>query len=521
MQIHEAKRPALLPLVVALFGLIAVFHLGGAWVGKSLIRASHIGTALEYARGSINLLRPVIVGFNATGSPTAQEFPVWQAAAAVAFKLTHSTWYGWANLVSLLFFATGLYPFFRLARQYVGERAAGWAMAFFLAQPIIVVMSGEAATDGLCLVVMLWFLFCADTMIRTGNARWWWATTIFGILCALLKLPFFFLAGLFSMMLVAAQGGRALRPWVLLAGAGGVALIVFLIWTRYTDSLAAQALYSNTDLRVSHSPWLMNWFFGDLHYRLSPGHWIKGGWRFLHATLGALPLVMLLVLALVRGGNAMPKLWLLAMVLTTLVFTHLVLEHWHYYLPVCPAVAMLCGATLARWEDFWAQEMPIAALRIGLAGAVLVLAAIDGVITMKVAMDYDYFPAEMSAVIRQHTAPTDRLVLFTCDPNWGGEMLFRSDRKGLCVPIIRAQPNGPTPKGLVELLTNPDDLRQLKSLGYNKLVLVSESPVRFAVMAANPGAKRLREYYPDRISPQVDAWPEVLRSTDILIKSIP
>jgi len=76
-------------------------------------------------------LRPVIVGFNATGTPTAQELPLWQAAAALVFKATNSTWYGWANLVSLLLFATGLWPFFQLARQYVGERAAGGASYFF------------------------------------------------------------------------------------------------------------------------------------------------------------------------------------------------------------------------------------------------------------------------------------------------------------------------------------------------------------------------------------------------------
>ena len=129
-----------------LSGLIVAFHLGNALVGRPLARSLHLGPALEYARGPIDLLRPVMVGFNATGTPTAHELPLWQAAAGLAFKATGSTWYGWANLVSLLAFATGLWPFFQLARHYVGERAAWWGTAFFLAQPLIVFWAGNAAS---------------------------------------------------------------------------------------------------------------------------------------------------------------------------------------------------------------------------------------------------------------------------------------------------------------------------------------------------------------------------------------
>src|SRR5207245_780638 len=186
---------------VALFGLTVIFHLANALLGKSFIRASHLGTALEYAHGPINLLRPVIVGFNATGTPTAQELPLWQAAAALVFKATNSTWYGWANLVSLLLFATGLWPFFQLARQYVGERAAWWSIVFFLAQPLIIAMSGLAGTDSFCLVLTIWFLFFADKLIRTGHPRWWLPTALFATLSALSKLPFFMAAGFCSLFM--------------------------------------------------------------------------------------------------------------------------------------------------------------------------------------------------------------------------------------------------------------------------------------------------------------------------------
>jgi hypothetical protein len=509
------------PLVIVLFALIVAFHLGNALAGKSLFRASHLGTALEYAHGPINLLRPVIVGFNATGTPTPLELPLWQAAVALLFKATGSTWYGWANLMSLLLFATGLWPFFQLARQYVGERAAWWTMAFFLAQPVIVLMAGKAATDGFCLALTIWFLFFADRMIRSGQTRWWLPTILFACLAVVSKLPFFMAAGFCSVAMLAVNKVRAWRSWFGLALTGVLATIVFVVWAHYCDAFAAQAEYPFWEMRVSHSPFLFFHYFGDLHYRLSPGVWIKGGWRFLHSTVGALPLVALLLIALFRRGNSLPKYWLLATFLTTLVFTHLVLMHWHYFLMCCPSVAMLCGATLARWDGFLTEEISKPWLRVSLIGMAMVFSAIEGVCMMKIALDYDYYPNEMGGLIRQYTKPQDKVILFKCDAEWGGEMLFRAGRKGLVVYTLESSTNNAAHQGLVEILNNEADLRRLKSLGYNKLALVGESPVRFAIEAVNPGSKRQRFFYPATISKNVDAWPVLYRSVDILIKEIP
>ena len=58
---NEDNRPANpAPLAAVLFALIVIFHLGNALAGRSLFRAVHLGTALEYAQGPIHLLRPVM-----------------------------------------------------------------------------------------------------------------------------------------------------------------------------------------------------------------------------------------------------------------------------------------------------------------------------------------------------------------------------------------------------------------------------------------------------------------------------
>jgi hypothetical protein len=505
--------------VGALFALIVMFHLGNALTGRSLFRPIHLGTALEFARRPIDLLHPTIVGFNATGTATAEEFPIWQATAGLAFKATGSQWYGWANLVSLVFFATGLWPFFQLARAYTNEQIAWWATAFLVAEPLVVLMAGFGSTDGFCLVVTLWFLFFADKMLRTNRLAWWIPTTFFAAVGAVSKAPFFMTAGLFSVFLLLLNRIWDWRRWLMLAGSGFAAAATFVIWTRHTSSLAAMAEYPYYELRLSHSQLISYWYFGDLGTRLNPGLWLKGSWRFLHATVGGLPCTALLIAGLVTSGNRFAKFWLLATLATTLVFTHVVLIHWHYYLMCCPAVALLCGATLARLEDLWAQRTPQRWLRLSLVGIALVLSAVDGIIATKVAIYFDSYPREMAELIRQHTKPADKLILYGGD--WGGEELFRSGRNGFYVYGLEDSRGAPTMKGLFPLLESEADMARLKSLGYNKLVLMSESPVRFAVVAGNPGSKRKRFYYPSTVSQRVDNWPTAYRSEDLLIKEIP
>jgi hypothetical protein len=521
MQSKEGSTGGLKLLAAILCLLIIAFHIGFALTGKSLRRDSHLGTALVYGKGPINLLRPTMVGFNATGTPTALEFPVWQAAAGLAFKATHSSWYGWANIVSLLLFATGLWPFFQLAQHYLGERAAWWSLIFFLAEPLIIVTSGQAATDGFCLVAILWFFYCADKMIRSGKFAWWIPTAFFAALSAVSKLPFFMTAGFASLFILWINGAKNLKSWMLLALAGAFAAGIFFCWTRYTDSLSARAEYPFVDLRVNENPWLKNWFFGDLHLRLSPGPWIKAGWRFLHGTLGSLPVAALFAISLVHPGNRLPKLWLIGAFFTTLVFTHLVLEHWHYYLMCCPAVALLCGETLTRWEPIWTQRTSHQTVAFSLVGIALIFSSLDGLTAMKTPLDYDPFPQEMAQVLREHTSPNDKLIMFDTNVRWGGEELFASERNGFYVYGIDNIQGGHSSKGLRDLLNSDADLAHLKSLGYNRLVLLSQSPMQFAAQALNPGVNRRRFLYPASISPRVDAWPVVYQNEDILIKEIP
>lgn len=497
----------LLLLVCVLFGAAVVFHLASAAKGHSFYRDQHLGAALVYARGHIDLLRPIIVGFNATGTPTPQEPPFWQAAAALAFKAL-GPWWGWANVVSLALFATSFVPLFLLAQDFFGSRAAWWTLVFFLAQPIVFVYSGTAGTDGFSLATAIWFLYCAMGLLKNPSALWWLATVFAGSLAATAKMPFFLTAGLACFFLTLGFHRNSPLPWLFLGSAAVVIGGVFFAWTHYTDRCTAGAEFPFDDLRVSDKQMFL-WYFGDLHYRLSPGNWIKGAWRMLNACFGSFALVGLCGYALffVRG-NPFAKLLLLGGVTTTLIFTHLVLHHTHYYLMFAPPIAMLCGLAAADLE----KKVPFASgwkTTLGLAGVLLVLglSLLQGLIGVRVVLVYDNYPHDMAALVDQYTAPTDKLLIE--GGGWGGNMLILAQRDGLSIWNTK----------ICEDATNFARLRQL---GFNKLVMISEPPLTAAVEKSNPGQTHaVRESYRQFLTPVARDWPTLFESDDILIKQIP
>jgi hypothetical protein len=495
-------------LFCAMIALVVVFHVGSALRGHGDFRDIHLGTALHYAQTKIDLADTVIVGFNATGTPTIQELPVWQMVAGLAFKLL-GPWWGWANLVALGLFLPCLFPLFQIARMYLDKRSAWWVLIFFLAEPLVFINAGAAATDGFCLALAIWFLYCGAKLVREPGLKWLVLACACGSLAAVSKLPFFMAAGLALFFLALWQSGFDFKRLGFLAAAGGVAGVVFLLWTHYTDAKQADAVFPLVDLRLKGTTGgttMMFWYFGDWHYRLSAGNWIKGGWRSLTTLLGSFVLVGLVALALAnKKGNPAARCLLAGALLTTLVFSHLVLHHWHYYLMFAPAVTLLCAEGLGILEMRFAPQSSKPAFSIFVSG-LIGLSLLQGLMGMR-SLTYDPYPAKMADIIRLHTAPADKLVI--SGGGWGGDLLIRSGRQGLSV-------------WSAHIFDRPEDLAKLKSLGYNKLVMISESPFQNAIQVVNPGQAGIpRASYSGQLTPQVENWPTILQTQDILIKDIP
>ena len=107
----------------------------------------------------------------------------------------------------------------------------------------------------------------------------------------------------------------------------------------------------------------------------------------------------------------------------------------------------------------------------------------------------------------EHTAPDEKIVVI--NGGWGGDLLILSGRHGL---------SADTPD-IVKVLDQGHDLQ---SMGYNKVIIASESPLLHAVQVSNPGsADRERILWESFATPEFRDWPDIYRSEDLVIKELP
>jgi hypothetical protein len=485
---------------------IMTFHIVSAALGRSLHRYIHLGEALGFARGSINLLKPVIIGWNLNGSPTPQDLPLWQAAVAVLFKC-FGVWFGLANIVSLVLFFSCLYPLFRLAERFGPKGCGWWTVVLFLAQPIVFLYAGLASSDGFALALAVWFMFFATRLMEEKTLKWMLLTTLAGALAAVSKFPFFLAAGLACFFMVVASHRRQFTIWLWLGIAALLIGAVFEGWEKYANHCYAQAELPYQDLTTSN-PQIGWWFFGDLEYRLSPGVWVTGGWRALTTVFGSFALGGVFLLAwLRRGSNGMAKWWLVGGVGTTLIFFHLVLHTHNYYLMFAPGVALLCGELAFRMEP---KLQPAEGWRRGLVRGVVMLtlamSTAQGLAGAHVVLFQDDYMYALAQAIQEHTRESDKLFMYGGDLT--GELLVLSNRNGLSAYDLK-------------LLDHPATYERLKSLGFTKVVMVSESPLVAAIKRSTKIHLDLyRLTYHAAETPTVEHLPTVLQNEDILIKEL-
>ena len=508
-QILSGKNRDVALILFALVGLVIFFHVASALKGHARYRDQHVGTALHYAATQFDLKHTVIVGFNATETPTIQEVPIWQMTVGLAFKFL-GTWWGWANVVSLVFFLSCLYPLFRVVETFYGGRAAWWSLVFFLSQGLIFIYAGEAGTDGFCLSVSIWFWFACCRLLE-NPVKWFLPAAALGALTALSKLPFFMAVGLAGFFLLLKVRGFKLRDLAALAGVGAISAILFLLWTHYTDSVQTGAVFQYVDLRLNsagtNGTTMMFWYFGDWHYRLNPANWAKAAWRFCGAAFGSFTLIPLFIFALVgRWAHPAAKFLFAGAFLTTLVFTHLILHHYNYLMLFSPAVAILCAVAWTKIEMQIGERGVHPRLTTATATVIVFLALFQGLTSMK-AFTFDGFPAQITAAIREHTAPGDKLIVV--NGGWGGDELISAGRAGLSMWNATA-------------FEDAEKSAQLKKLGYNKMVIVSQSPYQNAVQVINPGQTGFPRIMAKKfVTPLVAQWPTVFATDDLIIKEIP
>ena len=489
-------------VALAMLALLWLYAIAWALLGYPIYRDQHMGAALEYASNGIDLLRPVIVGFNANGTGTPQELPLWQAAASVGLNL-FGGWWGGATLASLLLFTIFLPSFYQTAKWEMDTAFAWAAVALLLAQPIVFHLAGGAQTDGFSLALLLGFVWSTEWLRRKTGALSWMACALLASLLAMTKFPFL-MAGGFAAALMLLWQRAPFKSWLLLAGTAVAAAAVFLPWNAWCNAEIGRALFKYRPVTISENP---EWFFGNLAYRLDPANYVKAGWRALSCLWGSFVLIGLTLYGLWLRPKSLGAALLLGALATTLVFTKLVLIHRHYYLMFSPAIALLNTYTVSElWQKLRSRSTTRSLLASAAALVFLALSLLQGLMQIEALVADDYM-IKAAGILQQHTSTSDRLMVI--NGGWGGDLLIHADRKGLSADDTK-------------LLENPETERQLLDLGFTKVVYLSQSPLLHALQVTNPGSSDLeRVRWSSFVSSEAEEWPTTLESEEMLIKAIP
>jgi hypothetical protein len=491
-------------VALAMLALLWLYAIGWALIGYPVYRDQHMGAALEYASNGIDLLRPVIVGFNASGTGTPQELPLWQAAASVGLNL-FGGWWGGATLASLLLFTIFLPLFYQTAKWEMDSSFAWFAVALLLAQPVVFHLAGGAQTDGFSLAILLGFVWSAEWLRREPGAPSWTACAILASLLAVTKFPYLMTGG-FAATLVLLWQRAPLKSWLFLAGAAVAAAAVFLPWNAWCDAEIGRAMFKYRPMTISENP---EWFFGSLAYRLDPANYVKAGWRALSCLWGSFVLIGLTLYGLWLRPKSLGTALLLGALATTLVFTKLVLIHRHYYLMFSPAIALLNAYVVCElWQKFRDVSATKSLVASSAAMGLLALSLLQGLMQIEaLSLTADPYMREITRKVAEHTAPEDKLVVI--NGGWGGDLLILSGRQGV---------SADTP----DIVNQAEHGRSLQSLGYNKIVIASESPLMHAAQLTNPGSgPRIRTLWETFATSDFAGWREIYVSDDIVIKELP
>jgi len=491
-------------LATALIG----FELWMATTSHDNSRDQHLGGAVAYAKGHIDLLRPMLPGFNANGTPTPLEFPLWQAATGLMMK-AFGIWYGLGNVVSLFFFFSALWALFSLCCRLCTPRVGWWAVVFSLAQPLSYTVGGQAGGDSTAWATAMWFIYGCERMMNSGAARWWLFALFMGGLCAVAKAPFFLCAGLVTFSWLYLRYRWSLRAWLQLISCGALGTGLLLAWNYHAHHVYAEAIFPTISMDSFDSKGgINNWYFGTLAYRLNPHNWMRGGWHLVNSVFGGLSFVFLLLISVRSRRAAEGWLWMFAALATTLVFPTLMWEHMHYFFVYAPAAAWLCALGAAEFEpEIWTRLQANLAVRVGVL-SVAFFASLVGSLMLLHALSFDSFQDRVGHLIKSNTSPTDKLIVWGM--NWGD-------------PFLRAERDGFTGGlGLDDSgwLADPQKLAQVKQMGYNKVVLINTSPFIAALTSVNGqhGEKfvDLHQHLPTAAKD----WPILFDTPEVIILKI-
>lgn len=309
-------------------------------------------TALIYHEQGIDLLHPELPIF---GPPFyhPQEFPVFQAIAAIVMQLGVTTDMAMRITALLCFIATASLVF-GLARHVAGRTAAFASLLFFVASPFALVWSRASLIEYLATAGCVAWIWAG---IRFREERTWVLLALAiaaGSLGALVKPTTALFCALPIGLYRVAGEGSSVRAWLRArVDPGVIALLIVpgLLATLWTA--AADGYFQNKLAAAFLAPSALRDYYFDLGASavFRSYWWIWAGLAFRFAYLFVGPFLPLLVMAAFAARRERTAFWVgvvVAIALPFVVFLGLYRRHDYYMAAISPLAALVFGFGAAR-----------------------------------------------------------------------------------------------------------------------------------------------------------------------------
>ena len=466
-----ATRRWFAPLLAALLLVAALWVMTRAWDASLLDRyqfrqTQTALTAYWMQHEGFHLAYPLPI----FGPPWSvpHEFPLYQWLVAVLAQGTGLSLVSSARVVGIIFFLLTLPAVYGLASWVEPDRRRRLLVpAAVLVTPICLFYSRTFMIESCACALAVWFLYAHFRNLRHTDWRWTLATTVLGVLAALVKITTFAPFGLVAMGYSAYQIWHAGRrvPGQPDPGRGSlilacvvpalVALAAGIWWIAFSDALKRANPYAEMLTSANLRPWI----YGALSQRWDPVFWRLIGRELALGVLSAAMLLLLLVgfVVIASRYRRAALLCVGGFLIGPLLFSNLHAVHEYYFFPSALFAAAAAGLVLAG---------VMASPRLGTSIKGLVLAAF---FILQAANFNRYYaitlrtppvpPPPLAELIRLAT-PEDGVVLIH-GWDWNTLLPYYAQRRAILVPSGREE----NPDMLLKVLA------QLRPVSVSALVI--------------------------------------------------
>lgn len=344
------------PSLYTILALILLFVLG---LGLRLIKLTNppLDEGYRYLNSEL-IARGMYYQMQPTADPTlrqqaiamwraaeAFEPPIFERIVAVTYLLTGGERPWLPRLYSILFWLVGGAALYRLTRRMVGVMGGLTALAFYLVQPMGVLISRRFQPDPF---MVMWILFAALALDRWRERRDWNTALLAGVLSGVAVLVKVFAVFPIAGMAVAVvlASGRP-REW----------LRNRQVWTMAAVMIVIPALYYLLDTGARSAGYFLFWnvSFADLLLQ----SWFYVRWLdLLQNTFGLIIVCVALAGVTIARSNSRSLLigWWVGYFLFSLAFPWQIHTHDYYSLMLIPLIALSLTAVAAVFYERLATQ---------------------------------------------------------------------------------------------------------------------------------------------------------------------